>query len=385
LTLVGICIGIATVVALVGLGEGLREGVTAQFNLLGNDVLTVSASGTGQGPPGTGVVNPLTIRQLERIQQVSGVRVAYGRLVSPGIVSFRGESDAQFIGSFPGEHAQAFYENVNLVAEYGRLPRRDETNKVAVGNSFSVDGNKFTRGLEVGNRITIAGNSYEVVGILERKGSFVIDETVLMHEDEMRTIFNRDDELDMIAAQVSSINDIPQVRDNIIRVLQRERGVRAGSEDFTVETAASRVESLDSILSAVNIFIIALASISIVVGGIGIANTMFTSVLERTNQIGVMKAVGARNSDIFYLFIIESGFLGLVGGIVGVTIGVTFAYAGAYAASTALGVDIFRASIGPELVIGAMVGAFVIGAISGMLPALRASRLVPVDALRYGK
>jgi len=132
-------------------------------------------------------------------------------------------------------------------------------------------------------------------------------------------------------------------------------------------------------------FIYVIAGISIIVGGIGIANTMYTSVVERTKQIGIMKAIGARRKTIFSLFLIEAGLLGTVGGLLGVMVGVGFAFAVSSIGRAALGTDLLQVSVSWTLVIGAFVFSFIIGCIAGILPALQASRLHPVDAMRGAK
>ena len=129
--------------------------------------------------------------------------------------------------------------------------------------------------------------------------------------------------------------------------------------------------------------VVAIAAISLIVGAIGIMNTMYTAVLERTKEIGVMKAVGARNEDIIMIFLIESGSLGFIGGLIGIAIGLGAANIIAFIARQALGSNLFQVSVDPSILLGILAFSFVIGAFSGVLPALQASNLKPVDALRY--
>ncbi|MFH1823570.1 MAG: FtsX-like permease family protein, partial [archaeon] len=137
------------------------------------------------------------------------------------------------------------------------------------------------------------------------------------------------------------------------------------------------------IFGIVQAVFIGIAAISLVVGGIGIMNTMYTAVLERTREIGIMKAVGARNRNILTLFLIESGILGLVGGAIGVLIGIGLSTGVAFVAAQALGTTFLRAVFPWYLIVGALAFSFGIGSLSGILPAIQASRLKPVDALRY--
>jgi putative ABC transport system permease protein len=140
---------------------------------------------------------------------------------------------------------------------------------------------------------------------------------------------------------------------------------------------------LSTVLNMVQVFLIGIAAISLIVGGIGIMNTMYTSVLERTKEIGTMKAVGAKNSDILFIFLSESGLLGLIGGIMGVVLGLGISKTVEIIAVTSLNTTLLKAAVPGYLVIGCLSFAFLIGALSGTIPALTASKLKPADALRY--
>ncbi|MBN1645922.1 ABC transporter permease [Candidatus Woesearchaeota archaeon] len=382
LTMIGIIIGIAAVISLVGLGEGLRNFVTAQFNIVDADVITVMASGTGNGPPGTGVVNPLTQKQLDRINSVNGVDVAFGRLIQLGDYLFNDKRGFTYIASIPaGEERKIVYDIVDLKTDEGRLLKDGDTLRIMVGSSFK-DNDESGKRVEVGSKLEIEGHDFTVVGVLEKKGSFAVDTTIIMNEEIMREIFSEvgDDEYDVIVAKVKDGADMKAVKQDIEKVLRKERDVEVGEEDFSVETPENAVKTLTSTLSAINIFVYIIALISVVVGGIGIMNTMYTSVVERIGDIGTMKAIGARNSDIFVLFFLESGLLGMVGGIAGIILGSGLAYGLAAIAGANLGLDI-SASVSPMLVILSLLFSFIIGTLAGLLPALQAAKMNPVDAL----
>ncbi len=167
--------------------------------------------------------------------------------------------------------------------------------------------------------------------------------------------------------------------------VRKIRGVKEGEEDFSVQTPASIIENVNSVILGVQIFIYIIAGISLLVGGIGIMNTMYTAVVERTKEIGIMKSIGARNSTVFSLFFIESGFLGTIGGAVGALIGYLLATGLAFVGKMVLGSELISAHISPQLIIGSLLFSFVLGSFFGTLPAIGASRLNPVDALRYAK
>jgi len=203
-----------------------------------------------------------------------------------------------------------------------------------------------------------------------------------MTESDLNDALDIKDEYDIIVVQLEKNSDPEKVAEAITEKLRKDRGLKEGEEDFNVQTPIAALASINTILNVINVIVIGIALISLLVGAIGIANTMYTSVLERTKEIGVMKAIGARNSDILLIFLFESGLLGLVGGIVGVLIGMLMAWTAATGANTALGTNLFIIKFNPALIIGSIIFSFLIGTVSGVLPARQASKLKPVDALR---
>jgi len=186
----------------------------------------------------------------------------------------------------------------------------------------------------------------------------------------------------LIVAEVEDKDKIQEVSEAIKAELRKIRNLKDGEDDFTVQTPIQALASVNTILNLINIVVAGIAGISLVVGGIGIANTMYTSILERRKEIGVMKSIGAKNSDIAWIFLIESGLLGLVGGIIGAVLGLSLAFLGAQFANQALGQSLFTVSVSYPLVLGAILFSFAVGTISGVLPAIQASKTNVVDALR---
>jgi len=205
---------------------------------------------------------------------------------------------------------------------------------------------------------------------------------ILMNQEDMENMLNIKNEYDMIVVQIASGENLETVAENIKERLRKDRNEKEGNEDFSVQTPISALNSVNTILTIVNLIVAAIAGISLLVGGLGIANTMYTSVLERTREIGVMKAIGARNSDILLIFLFEAGLLGLVGGVIGAAMGVALSFGVAAIANAAMGSELFRVTFSLPLVLGAFTFSFLIGIISGVFPALQASKLNPVDALR---
>ncbi|MBU0758051.1 MAG: ABC transporter permease [Nanoarchaeota archaeon] len=383
LTMIGIFIGITAVVALIGLGEGLRIAITSQFGFLGTDVLSVQASGLAfAGPPGSGSIDPLDKGLVDKIKNVQGVDSVFGRRIETARIEFKDSYFIFYSISVPSGGSRKDFEKIlNIDTAEGRLLRDGDGKRVLLGYDYlKTDSNKD--GVNVGDTIVINDIKFEVVGILDKKGSFIFDSGLYINEDTMDDVFGSQDTTDVIAIRVKDVNQIATVKEDVEKLLRKERDVKKGEENFVVDTPQNALESLNSTLFAVQLFVYIIATISLVVGGIGIMNTMYTSVLERSREIGIMKAIGARNSDILKLFLIESGLLGLVGGIIGATLGYLLAKGMAFAGKTLLGSELIQASISPLLIIGALMFSFILGTVFGVLPAIQASKLQPVNALR---
>ncbi len=183
--------------------------------------------------------------------------------------------------------------------------------------------------------------------------------------------------------QIEEGEDILQIADRVERRLRSSREVTEKTQDFTILTPEQLLESFGTILNIITSFLGGIAAISLVVGGIGIANTMYTSVLERRKEIGVMKAIGAKNSDITSIFLIESGVLGLIGGLIGVILGILAGKIIEFIAINQLGTNLLTIATPTWLIVTCLAFAFLAGAISGTLPAIQASKIKPTEALRY--
>jgi putative ABC transport system permease protein len=392
LTMIGIFIGIAAVVSLIGLGQGLRLAITSQFGFIGTDVLGIQAANINfAGAPGQGAPNPLKDTYIDKIKKINNVKAAFNRYIGSTTIEFKGKQKIEFVVSIPGKEDRKIFETMNsLAAQQGRLLTDLDTKGILLGDNYHrgiTYGATFDRPINAGDKVLLNGQIFDVVGILEKKGSFIYDDAIWMNDETMlkEGIRPNDGTVNIINVQVKDVSKISQTQQDIEKLLRKERNVKIGDEDFTVQTPQKALETLNSTLFAVQLFVTIIAVISLLVGGIGIMNTMFTAVLERTKEIGIMKSIGARNSTIFTLFFLESGLLGLIGGLIGVILGIIFANGMAFIGSLALGSNLIRASISPGLIFGALAFSFVMGTFFGVLPAYRASKLNPVDSLRGAK
>ena len=381
LTMLGIVIGIAAIISLISLGEGLREAIIGQFNDLGNDKLIVENIGAGFGPPGSTAPVKLNKNDLKLIEGTPGVKIAILRLIRLTGAEFNDELDFFYVASIPNEQdsVDLIFESLRVGVEEGKQIDADERGGIVIGQDIKKT---FTRNLKVGDRLLIQEKDFEIKGILDKTSSFQINSAMLMAEEDMKEILDIGDEIDLILVQVGDEKRIVETAEAIERRMRKDRGQKEGEEDFSVTTPLKSFEAVNTILDIINIIFFGIASLSLIVGGIGIANTMYTSVLERTKEIGVMKAIGAKNKDIAFIFILESGFLGLVGGITGSIIGVGMAFGATYVVGSFLGSLVIEAQISWVVISFAIIFATSIGLVAGVLPALQASRLKPVEALR---
>ncbi|MBS3100714.1 ABC transporter permease [Candidatus Woesearchaeota archaeon] len=387
LTMVGIFIGIAAVVGLISLGQGMKEAIGNVFLNIGADKLVVQAKSGLQfaGPPGTSAASNLTTHDMDVIKRVNGVEQVGARLIKPVKLEFSNEVKFYFAASMPDDdEGRELVTDVNRYeTEAGRLLKRGDKFKAFIGSNVANKG-IFRKRVELGNTIKINDAEFEVVGILKKSGNPQQDRVVIIPEDTMRQVLKIDrKKVDVIAVQVQKGVDANKVADDIERAMRRDRDLELGKEDFQISTPQQILETLDTILTMVEIVLIGIAAISLLVGGIGIANTMYTAVVERTKEIGIMKSIGAQNKDILLIFVIESGLLGLAGGAIGIVFGIGLSKLVEYLAFAFLGTSLIKAFFPWYLIVGSLVFSFLIGTISGFFPARQAASLKPVDALRY--
>lgn len=383
LTIIGIFIGVAAVVALVSLGQGLQQSVDREFQRIGADKVFVQPGQGFGGGPGGGSAATLTDDDLRVVESTIGVEKAAGILMRSTRVTVGRESGFAQVVGMPTETGSSLIKtSLNIEAEEGRFIRSTDRSNVIVG-SEAVD--SFERDIGLRSKVEIEGKGFRVVGILEPSGDPAIDMSFIMPIDEARELLDTDsrtETFDQIVAQTQPGITVDELKADIERELRNDRGVDEGEEDFTVSTAQDLVDSVSGILGLINAVVVGIASISLLVGGVGIMNTIYTAVTERTREIDVMKAIGARNSHIMTLFLIESGMLGFIGGLVGVGVGVGLAQIGARFARQASSLNLV-ASMSPTLIVGSLLFAFIAGAISGIMPARKAAKMNPADALRY--
>ena len=382
LTMIGIFIGIASVVALISLGQGLQGYIEEQFETLGVDKIIIESKTLG--PPGSASSKSLilTSKDLQTIKDTKGVDEVAGVIIKSGVVKFKDENEVVFTFGMNEEYLSIFENLGNFEVKEGRdLTNRDRF-KVVVGYNHAHS-DIWEKPVQLRDTLEIENDEFKVIGIRGKIGNPFDDNAVSIPKDTLKEILNIEDEESQILAKTEKGFNPEDVAEDIERRLRKSRNEKEDQETFNVRTSEQLLTTFQNIFAVIQGVLIGIAAISLLVGGIGIMNTMYTSVLERTKEIGTMKAIGAKNSHILLLFLIESGLLGLVGGLIGVIIGIGLAKTAEYVALVYVGTPLIKASLNPLIILGALIFSFVVGTLSGIFPAMQASKLKPVDALRY--
>ena len=381
LTILGIVVGIAAVVALISLGQGLQYTVDQEFSKIGADKITIQAKGS-QGAPGTSTGNTiLTTADYDIVKKSQGVDGAVQVLIRVGKVEFNKKVKYTSVRGLPVDDSSRIYLETGVYdVGQGRFLKSGEKNKVIIGPDLAKS-TTFGKEISLNNKITINGKDFTVVGIF-KTGNPGTAGAIVMTLDDTRTLFNAPDEVSTIMVKVKDATQLDNTIENIKKDLRRHRNVKEGQEDFTVQSTKQYIDSFLVVFNVITVLLVGLASISLLVGAIGIANTMYTAVLERNREIGVMKAIGARNSQILTIFLIESSLIGLIGGVIGILLGALMGKGAEIAIGAFLGPGFFKVFLPWWLLAGAAGFALIIGALSGILPAKQAADMHPVDALR---
>src|SRR3989344_2078118 len=372
LTILGIIIGIAAIVTLVFVGNGLENAIREQFSKLGISNIRV-APGNLRGPPtGTLGFNNSIVDLVENVKAVEYVNPA---LLNFATVEYNNKEEVLMTIGYDTKLSDKGFLDVDLKLEEGRFFRSGEKNGIIIGWKIAHD--NFKKEILARSNININNIQFKVIGIFEKTGTDV-DDRIYMPLEDARELFNKRDIVNVFVVKVKDGIDVEEAAEDIKRELQKHYE----EEQFTVFTPKQLLSQLKSILGIVTFLLSGIAAISLVVGGIGIMNSMFTSVLERTRVIGVMKSIGATNKQILVMFLVESGLIGLIGGILGVVLGISIAEIVEIIAAN-FGFSLLAITLNFKIIVFMLLFSFGIGMISGVVPAYQAAKLKPVDALRY--
>ncbi|MFC1897286.1 ABC transporter permease [Chloroflexota bacterium] len=394
LTMLGMIIGVGAVIVLMSVGAGLQNMITSTFEELGSNLLFVQPS--NPEAPGMAAMAPgyatasITMDDAEAIRQIRSVTA-----VNPTNENFvkliAGNEDTTSVIEGTTPEFQKMYDfkmaSGQFISEVN-VGRRDMV--VVLGSKTAED--LFDNSDAVGQQVKIKDKRFTVIGVLEPRGmssfGFSWDEMVVTPITTYQArLFSQktpsgEDAVQSIVVQVASTEFMGEVTEDIETILRRRHHIDTdGDDDFSVVSMEQMLGTFETIIVALTIFLGMIGGISLLVGSIGIMNIMLVTVTERTREIGLRKAIGAKRRDILMQFLLEAAMLSLVGGVIGLV--------GAWLIAQGISlIDLggfqIKATVSPLVVLLAVLVSVVIGLTSGIYPAMRAARLNPIDALHYG-
>lgn len=375
----GIVIGIMLVVIILALGGGIQNAVSKTLQMFGSDLIMIFPGKETNPLVGFLGAQKFKERDLMDLEKIEGVKFVVPMEIATINIEYRGEKKSSMVHAAPWRGLKETYEeSQGLKLEKGKWPTDERAKEVVLG--YKAVNNLFKNKIRLGDEIIIKSKKMKVVGIVSEVGEQMSDNIIYISLDIFRDMTGLRGGAGSAFVKAMPDANINLVAKQIKFQLSKQKVVR----DFAVLTPEKSERLIGNVLSIIELVLIVIALISLIVGAVGIMNTMYTSVLERTKQIGIMKAVGASNDAILSLFLIESGMIGLVGGILGIIFGVLSAYVISLAAA-GLGVrGLFSfASLDFFGLFVVLFLTFIIGIISGVLPARQASKMEPAEALRY--
>ncbi len=381
LTMLGIIIGISSVIAMLAIGQGAKQSIQGSIEGLGSNLLTVLPGvlqpGRGIVSSGRGSAETLKVEDLPVLKQIEGVAE-----ISP-------ESSRRFqVVSDAGNNTNTtvtggevvYFEIHNLVLAEGTTFTEEQVRGVGrqavLGATVATD----LFGAEVspiGRKVRINGSMFRVIGVLQAKGGFGFsgpDDMVIIPLSTMQKVVSGLDSYSSIVISVTSKDAMTTIKDEVTSVLQTKH--RVTEPDFSILSQQDILDTMSTIINTFTLFLASIAGISLVVGGIGIMNMMLTTVTERTREIGLRKAIGAKRRDINLQFLIEAVALTFLGGFIGILLGWAVSFGVTY-------FGLVQASVSLYSVLLAFGVSTAIGIIFGYYPARRAAKLNPIDALRF--
>ncbi len=379
LTMLGVIIGVGSIVALVSVAQGATSGITNRIASLGTNLLTVNPGAATQGfvRGAAGSATTLTLGDAQAITGITGVAAVAPQVSAQAVVvAGKKNTTTSIVGTTPDYLQIRTYSMWQ--GSFLTKTANDASLRVAVLGATTAD-DLGLGASSIGSDILVNGIPFRVVGIMQAKGSAGVgnqDDQVVIPISTAQRYFVSGTTVRSIAVSVDSSSDITATQGRITTALEVRHGTNGTNDDFNIANQAQLLDTFSSVTGLLTLLLGGIASISLIVGGIGIMNIMLVSVRERTREIGIRKAIGARGGDILLQFLIEALVISLAGGLIGIVIGVAASAVIAQLAGWGF-------TFSPITVVVAVGFSLAVGVIFGVWPARQAARLDPITALRY--
>ena len=383
LTISSILIGIAAIFALLSFGQGLTKYTDDIFEEMGTNKLLIQLSSIGGPGSATGFFTESDLTTISKRKEVDIATASVARRVSIR-EDFDSKLKTTYLIGVPtdsNEELKTTMETFTLEIMDGRNVKKNDNHKVVLGYNFLKPDKIFKKPLKLGDKIIVNDEKFEVVGFLKEIGNPQDDMSILT-TNELAQQITKKEGYDYIVAQIKKEENITQASERLKKELRKNRNEEEGKETFFIQSFEDIMQQASSIIGILNGVLILIASISVLVASINIINTMYTSVYERIKEIGILKAIGAKNSYVIFIFTLEAGVIGFFGGLFGVILGFLIAYGGGQLAILA-GYSSLQPLFTINLAISCIIFSSIIGCVAGLFPARNAAKTDPVNSLRY--
>ncbi|MDD5098227.1 MAG: ABC transporter permease [Candidatus Pacebacteria bacterium] len=389
LTIIAVSIGIASLIIMISAGNGLKSMVMGELEIYGSDTINAEVRVPGKGTMGSGsdMATGVTITtfkntDVDEIAKLENVEAIYTYVTGQEAIKYQGEAKSTMIFGY-GAQAPLIEKLVISTGRFYTVEEEDSITPVIVLGSKTKD-DLFGENEAVGKNVYVKGKAFRVVGILEERGAMFgmnMDSVVYIPTKVMQKKMLGTDYVMGISVKVKDASKINDTKEEIQLLLRERHDITdPDKDDFEVMTMDDAKSMMGTVLTSITALLAVISAVSLVVGGVGITNIMYVSVIERTFEIGLRRSVGAKRKDILYQFIFEAGVLTFLGGFFGVIAGILVSFL-IYIVAVSFGID-WSFSVSPLSVILSLLFSAFIGVFFGVYPAKKASNMDPINALR---
>jgi putative ABC transport system permease protein len=389
LTIIAVAIGIASLIIMIAAGNGLRAMVLEELEVYGSDMINIEIRVPGKGSTGSAssfatgtTITTFKNKDVEKIRKLDNVETLYTYITGQEVIKYQGTAKPVIIFGYGAD--APLIEKIPIAS--GRFYSSDEENSLApvivLGSKIKSD--LFNDDDAVGKSVYVRGKPFKVVGVLSERGAtfgFNMDEIVYIPTLTMQKKLLGTDYVMGVSVKARDPNKIPETKDDLLALMRDLHDSNGPEEDdFEVMTMADAQNMMDTVLSAITMLLTVIAAVSLVVGGVGITNIMYVSVIERTFEVGLRRAVGAKRKDILWQFLFEAGILTFLGGVLGVIVGCLISFL-VYYIAISFHIN-WSYAVSPLSVVLSLLFSALLGIFFGVYPAQKAANMDPINALR---